>query len=91
MGPPEAFAMMTFVLSVAAIFILRGPLGKALADRLAGRVGSGGVPEREHEQLLGELDDVKHRLAEVEERLDFAERIMARQKDGAVLPPEAQR
>ena len=91
MGPAEVLVPIAFFLSIASIFVLRGPLGKALADRIAGRVGGGDVPQHEHEQLLAELDDVKHRLAELEERLDFAERMLARQKYGAVLPPGAQR
>jgi hypothetical protein len=35
---------------------------------------------------LGEIDDLQRRLAEVEERLDFAERLLAKQRDVERLP-----
>jgi hypothetical protein len=35
---------------------------------------------------LGEIDDLQRRLAEVEERLDFAERLLAKQRDADRLP-----
>ena len=38
------------------------------------------------ERLL-RLEDVEKRLAEVEERLDFAERLLARQREPERLPP----
>jgi hypothetical protein len=38
------------------------------------------------ERLL-RLEDVEKRLAEVEERLDFAERLLARQREAERLPP----
>lgn len=73
-------------LSMAAVFILRGPLGKALADRLAGRSRA---DDRELEELRAELADVRQQLAEVHERLDFAERLLARPKAGGLVGPGA--
>ncbi len=71
---------VTLFIAIAAIAILRGPLGKALADRIAGRThGAAGV---ESERVLRELEDVRERLAEVEERLDFNERLLAKARDG---------
>jgi hypothetical protein len=51
------------------------------------------VPERPDPNILGEsaphrldrLDQVERRLAEVEERLDFAERLLARRSDAERL------
>src|SRR5262245_16578299 len=40
------------------------------------------------QQRLTELDDVQRRLSEVEERLDFAERLLTKQREAARLPPE---
>lgn len=34
-----------------------------------------------------EVEDLRHRLAEVEERLDFAERLLAQQQEAPRLPP----
>jgi len=36
---------------------------------------------------LAELDEVKHRLGELEERVDFAERLLAKQRDAERLGP----
>jgi hypothetical protein len=73
-------------LSIAAVLILRGPLGRALADRLARRGAGRAEPA---DGLTGELDDLRRRMGELEERLDFTERLLARQARVAErLPPE---
>ena len=85
MGPGEALVMMTLFVSVAATIVLRGPLGKAMADRIAGRTAAqpdGGLTA-ELDRTQGEVEDLKHRLAEVEERQDFAERLLAAQREPA--------
>ncbi len=89
MGPSawEAIAPMVVVsvifLSGAAVFILKGPLGKALAERLAGRgAGSDGAVQR----LRAEVDDLRAELGAVQERLDFAERLLARDRERERLP-----
>lgn len=52
---------------VPGIWLLgKTPIGHALIDRMRGGAGD---PE-----LLAEVDDLRTRLHEVEERLDFAER-----------------
>jgi predicted nuclease with TOPRIM domain len=58
-----------------------------MVRRLAPR---GGARERLSEELearLGELDQVKRRLGELEERVDLAERMLAQQRDVGRLPP----
>ena len=62
------------IVAAAAVLILRGPLGRALARRLEGTAGQGeattgitGIAER-----VSELEQRDARLAELEERLDFA-------------------
>jgi hypothetical protein len=88
MGPGEAMLGMTFFISFAAVLILRGPLGKAMADRLAGRTGAEeSVARRQVERLEGELEDVRHRLSEAEDRLDFAERLLAKHREQSALGP----
>ncbi len=82
LGP--GIAMSILFLSMAGVFILRGPLGKALADRVAGRSR---VDDREVEELRAELGDVRRQLAEVHDRLDFAERLLAKQRDAERLAP----
>jgi hypothetical protein len=76
---------ITLFLSIAAIAILRGPLGKALGDRVAGRAVRG-ESAADVEALRGEVEDLRERLTEMEERLDFTERILARQREQERLP-----
>ena len=39
------------------------------------------------ERRLGEVENVQSRFAEIEERLDFTERLLAKQRDADRLPP----
>ena len=80
MSPPGELAMF-LALGAAALGICFGPVGSALARRLGGRSEAGQAhAEIEHmsERMSAEVDDLRSRLAEVEERLDFAERLLAR-------------
>lgn len=81
----EPLIPIALFLSVAGIIVLRGPIGRALADRIAGRAAQPGRDERRVEALEGLVETLHHRVAELEERQDFAERVMARQ-DPARLP-----
>lgn len=83
-------------LSTAAAIVLRGPVGKALAQWIAGwshteqkwieaKARSQGPETGEVDQLRGEIDDLRGQLAEVQERLDFTERMLAQTRDAARL------
>jgi hypothetical protein len=73
-------------LSIAAMVILRGPLGKALADRIAGRRPEG--PSREvGDHVTAELEEMRQRLSELENRVDFAERLLAKGRDADRVGP----
>ncbi|MES2124088.1 MAG: hypothetical protein V4503_05310 [Gemmatimonadota bacterium] len=63
----------------AAAWALRGPLGKAIADRIAGRNLPEEIVAQVPEEVYAELDDVRTRLQELEERVDFSERLIAKQ------------
>ncbi|HXF96437.1 MAG TPA: hypothetical protein VNI61_10090 [Gemmatimonadales bacterium] len=80
MDEPFVIPVALFVCITIGI-ILRGPIGKALADRLAGRVAS---PRAE--RFPGEVEALGRRLDELEERLDFLERLVARQREAERLP-----
>lgn len=67
--------------SIAAAIALHGPIGKAIARRLEGGPPPGS--ELPPEQVLGELDELRQRLAELEERVDFSERLLAQGRDAA--------
>jgi hypothetical protein len=62
------------------------PIGRAMADRIKG-VGSGSsgdvVRQLEETQghVLDELDALRQEVADVHERLDFTERLLANQRE----------
>ena len=64
--------------TIGAVLILRGPIGKALADRLAGRVPQ--VLPPGDEALTAEVEELRYRMTDLEERLDFAERMLAQHR-----------
>jgi hypothetical protein len=66
------------VMSIAVTVILRGPLGSALSRRIEGT--GGGVEDRVHylEQRVTDLEQAQARIPELEERVDFAERLLTR-------------
>ncbi|MBI4501616.1 MAG: hypothetical protein HY700_10675 [Gemmatimonadetes bacterium] len=75
---------MSVLVTVSAIVILRGPLGRALAEWISGRAGADPLIAGQIDQLHHELEEVKQRLAEAEERLDFTERLLAQQRQTAL-------
>ena len=93
MNPDDIAPMLmaiVLVLTIGTVVILRGALGKAFARRLEGKAGTDpALTERiaELEHRLAELEQDRVRVNELEERLDFAERLLAappeRQKDSA--------
>lgn len=69
-----------FITIGGAAFALRGPLGKAIADRIAGKALQ---PEdfvaQVPDEVYAELDELRARVGELEERVDFSERLLAKQ------------
>ena len=93
-----AVAMVGIVLVIGATVVLRGPMGKALAEWIRGwsrtdeqwlavQAAKHGAVLGASENLLAEVDELKRRLSEIEERLDFTERLLARERDPDRLAP----
>ena len=85
--PREAVAFLMFVTMVGG-FVLLYPLVRALAERLRPR------PEAGKEELLGlreevvqELQQMRREVAELGERMDFTERLLAKQREAERLAP----
>jgi hypothetical protein len=74
----ESVLAVTFLFGGGALVgISYSPIGKAIADRL--RHGKSPLPAPEPDPALyEELDHLRAELGEVQERLDFAERMLAR-------------
>jgi hypothetical protein len=96
-APAVTFSIIA--LSVSAAIVLRGPVGKALAQWIGGwnhneakwieakMREAGGGSTGEVEQLRSEVDELRWQLTEVHERLDFAERMLAKTREAERLPP----
>jgi len=82
---PEIPLMVLFV-SLATVFVMRGPFGRALAERIAGRPRTA-AEDQDIQELKGEVEELRTQLADVQERLDFAERVLAKQREVERLPP----
>jgi hypothetical protein len=76
-NPFETLAFIAFAFVIVKVL---GPIGVAIGHRIRG--GRDTVPDH---QLAVEVDQLRTRLAEVEERLDFAERLLAQPQQPARL------
>ena len=85
----EAILAITFIFGGGTLFLLAiSPVGKAIADRIrhgTQPLGSGG-PDPE---VLTELEALRNDVSELQERVDFAERLLANKHDVGQLPGEA--
>ena len=62
--------------------VFRGPLGEAIARRIGG--GAGPLESGAHDHEIAEL---RSRVAELEERLDFTERVLLQERQSDQLRP----
>ncbi len=70
---------------LTALFL--GPIGRAIGARISGgRGGAAAGVSQEVERTAGQVHALQDRLAELEERLDFAERLLARSPEREALP-----
>ncbi|HEU5358849.1 MAG TPA: hypothetical protein VFU45_07010 [Gemmatimonadales bacterium] len=81
MGP--ASIPIWFAVSGAGWLISKGPIGQAIAARIHGAPDQSELPE----QVLAEIDQLRDRVAELEERQDFSERLLARKHEEALARP----
>jgi hypothetical protein len=93
--------ILGLALIVGTTLVLTGPVGKALAEWIRGwsrhdaqwlrayanRQGGRGGDGADAERLATALEALERRLGEVEERLDFAERLLARDRPAERLAP----
>ena len=86
----RVIALMIPIVAVGGFFawmIALSPLGKAYAERLRGGAKAAGGEIEGREEILGALDQLRHEVAELSERVDFAERLLAKQREGERLAP----
>jgi hypothetical protein len=84
---PEAFLGVIFF---GGLFLVLFRLAGGVARRLAGDARRGPTPDELtalRVELGDELAQVRQQVGELAERVDFTERLLAKQKDGARLAP----
>lgn len=70
-------------MSWAVVAIARGPIGQALSRRIAGRRADPELGEEVY-ALREQVEHLQRQVAETQERLDFAERLLTRGDGGAL-------
>ena len=92
MQAPEFFLILTVL--AGGTWLLR-PVVLAIAERLRGTRGADADTQHQieilREDLLTELQVTRREMADLGERLDFAERLLAQQRAAQGLPPGERR
>jgi hypothetical protein len=83
-GPEVAVAFIVFG---GGFWVLR-PLASAVAKRISGEVPPRRDPETDA-AVLAELQTLREDVDQLAERLDFAERLLAQQRDPQRVGPES--
>ena len=74
----EGILAITFIFGGGTLFLLSiSPVGKAIAERIRSQ---GAVPMQDPE-LLHEVDALRRDVTELQERVDFTERLLAQQSE----------
>ena len=74
----EGILAIIFIFGGGTLFLLSiSPVGKALAERIRGQGRAEADPE-----LLAEVDALRAELAELQERVDFTERLLGQRQPG---------
>lgn len=74
----EGILAITFIFGGGTLFLLSiSPVGKAIAERIRSQ---GAVPVQDPE-LLNEVDALRRDLTELQERVDFTERLLLQQQE----------
>jgi hypothetical protein len=76
----EGILAITFIFGGGTLFLLSvSPVGRALAERIRHH---GSVPSQDPE-LLAEVDQLRREVSELQERMDFTERILLQNQERA--------
>ena len=89
--PPQVTLLIALGFLAACAIVLY-PLMKALGRRIEGRAAVSPALAAEVEQLrtrLAEVELLHHRVGELEERVDFAERLLSQRREPERLGPGA--
>jgi hypothetical protein len=83
----EGILAITFIFGGGTLFLLSiSPVGKAIAERIRSQ---GAVPMQDPE-LLNEVDALRRDVSELQERVDFTERLLLQQQEKPQVAPGGQ-
>ncbi len=81
---PEGVLAVLFIFGGGSLFLLAvSPVGKAIAERI--RFGPHMRDGKADPEVIDELEQLRHDVTDLQERVDFAERLLA-QKQASQLP-----
>ncbi len=85
----EGVLAITFIFGGGSLFLLAiSPVGKAIAERIRhGQIPPPRAGSEDQEEVLEAVDQLRREVAELAERVDFTERLLAQQRGGARLGP----
>lgn len=86
--PPAVIVLVTLAMCAAAAVVL-WPLMRAIGRRIEGRAHDPALQDElaRLRARVDELEGAQLRVAELEERVDFAERLLAQRREHEPLPP----
>jgi ubiquinone biosynthesis protein UbiJ len=93
----DIIAIIMIFGGMTAIGLGFSPIGRALAERIRGKAGMPGAEElraelgEQQEMVMEEVRQVRREVAELAERVDFAERVLAQQREAPRLAPGSER
>ena len=82
MDPRDLMVFFVVILVFAGGMVVLKPLAAALAERIR---RSGELPREGSQELIDEVRVMRQELAELAERVDFTERLLARKSEPARL------
>ena len=83
MDPKDLMVFFVVVLVFAGGFVVLKPLAAALAERIR---RSPELPQEGNQELIDEVRAMRQELAEIAERVDFTERLLAKGDAARAVP-----
>ncbi len=77
------FALIIPIVAVGGFFawmISLSPVGRAYAEKVRAQTAKA-AGTGDHEEVLEAIEQLRHEVAELSERMDFAERLLAKGRD----------
>jgi hypothetical protein len=85
----EGILAITLIFGGGTLVLLSmSPIGKAFAERIRSRTHELAPPDP---QVLAEIDDLRAQVADLHERVDFTERLLADRRDAPRLASGTER